>query len=229
VTSQGILGEPFLAVDLGTMEKPTLDEGTVHAGVDPPRLDLALALGFELLQTMVTAVRNNRDELEGMLHNASGVLAGLNEVLGKNKEQINTIINNLVQASDNGNKLLVSVKENYVDGSQVKRIMGNLDRTLTATSQNTGPLMADARGAINDARDVLGPEQREKIKSAISDAQALASSANITLADARQIVGHMKRGEGTVGALLMDEEIYDDVQEMLRDLKHNPWKLFWRE
>jgi len=27
----------------------------------------------------------------------------------------------------------------------------------------------------------------------------------------------------------MDEEIYDDIQEMLRDLKHNPWKLFWRE
>jgi len=27
----------------------------------------------------------------------------------------------------------------------------------------------------------------------------------------------------------MDEEIYDDVQEMLRDLKHNPWKFFWRE
>jgi phospholipid/cholesterol/gamma-HCH transport system substrate-binding protein len=51
----------------------------------------------------------------------------------------------------------------------------------------------------------------------------------VTLADAKQIVGHMKRGEGTVGALLMDEEIYDDVQEMLRDLKHNPWKLFWRE
>lgn len=229
VTSQGILGEPFLAIDPGSPEKPTLVENTVHAGVDPPRLDLALALGFELLQTMVTAVRNNRDELEGMLHNASGVLAGLNEVLGKNKDQINTIINNLVKVTDNGNQLLVSVKENYVEGPQVKRIMGNLDRTLTATSQNTGPLMADARGAINDARDVLGPEQREKIKAAISDAQQLASSANVTLADAKQIVGHMKKGEGTVGALLMDEEIYDDVQEMLRDLKHNPWKLFWRE
>ena len=229
VTSQGILGEPFLAIEPGTVEKPVLVEGTVHAGLDPPRLDLALALGFELLQTMVTAVRNNRDELEGMLHNASGVLAGLNEVLGKDKAQINAIINNLVQISDNGNKLVIGLKENYVEGPQVKRIMDNLDRTLTATSQNTGPLMADARGAINDARDVLGPEQREKIKSAISDAQQLTSSANVTLADAKQIIGHMKRGEGTVGALLMDEEIYDDVQEMLRDLKHNPWKLFWRE
>jgi phospholipid/cholesterol/gamma-HCH transport system substrate-binding protein len=229
VTSSGVLGEPFLAIDPGDPEKPILSENTVYAGVDPPRLDLALALGYELLQTMVNAVRNNRDELESLLHNASGVLAGMNEVLGKNKEQINAIINNLVAVTDNGNKLLVSVKDNYVEGPQAKRIMSNLDRTLTATSQNTAPLLQDARGVINDARDVLGPEQRQKIKSAISDAQALASSANTTLADAKQIVGHMKRGEGTVGALLMDEEIYDDVQEMLRDLKHNPWKLFWRE
>ena len=46
---------------------------------------------------------------------------------------------------------------------------------------------------------------------------------------AEEIVTHIRQGRGTVGAMLMDEEIYDDVQEMLRDLKHNPWKLFWRE
>ena len=40
---------------------------------------------------------------------------------------------------------------------------------------------------------------------------------------------HIKKGEGTVGALLMDEEVYDNVQEMVRDLKHNPWKFLWRE
>jgi phospholipid/cholesterol/gamma-HCH transport system substrate-binding protein len=27
----------------------------------------------------------------------------------------------------------------------------------------------------------------------------------------------------------MDEQLYDDIQELARDLKHNPWKFFWRE
>jgi phospholipid/cholesterol/gamma-HCH transport system substrate-binding protein len=27
----------------------------------------------------------------------------------------------------------------------------------------------------------------------------------------------------------MDEALYDDLQEMLRDLKHNPWKFFWKQ
>jgi phospholipid/cholesterol/gamma-HCH transport system substrate-binding protein len=29
--------------------------------------------------------------------------------------------------------------------------------------------------------------------------------------------------------MMADEAVYDDLQELLRDLKHNPWKLFWRE
>jgi phospholipid/cholesterol/gamma-HCH transport system substrate-binding protein len=229
VTSQGILGEPFLAIDPGSDTRPVLVEEKVYPGIDPPRLDLALSLGFELLETMVNAVRANRAQIGEMMDNASGVLRGLNEVLGQNKDKLSNIISNLEKASENGNNLLVSVRENYVEGAQVKRIVGNLDKTLAATSANTGPLMQDVRGAVADARDVLGPEQRAKLKSTIGDVADLADKGNATLTDAKQIVGHMKRGEGTVGALLMDEEIYDDVQEMLRDLKHNPWKLFWRE
>ncbi|NCQ62152.1 MAG: MCE family protein, partial [Myxococcales bacterium] len=58
---------------------------------------------------------------------------------------------------------------------------------------------------------------------------SIAERADSTLSDAQAISTHIREGHGTVGALLMDEEIYDDIQEMLRDLKHNPWKLFWRE
>ena len=63
----------------------------------------------------------------------------------------------------------------------------------------------------------------------MSDAAELAENANEAVADARAIVAHVRAGRGTVGAIVMDEELYDDIQEMLRDLKHNPWKLFWRE
>jgi phospholipid/cholesterol/gamma-HCH transport system substrate-binding protein len=43
------------------------------------------------------------------------------------------------------------------------------------------------------------------------------------------IVSHIRKGNGSVGAFVMDEQLYDDIQELARDLKHNPWKFFWRE
>ncbi|PIE06284.1 MAG: organic solvent ABC transporter substrate-binding protein, partial [Sorangium cellulosum] len=67
------------------------------------------------------------------------------------------------------------------------------------------------------------------IKQTIQDVSEIASRAKMTAVDAQSIVAHIKKGEGSVGALVMDEQVYDDLQEMVRDLKHNPWKFFWRE
>ena len=87
----------------------------------------------------------------------------------------------------------------------------------------------EPEGRLDELLDMLGPQQQQEIQTAIHDGQELVSRANAISVDAQSIVTHIREGRGTVGALLMDEEIYDDVTEMLRDLKHNPWKLFWRE
>ena len=63
----------------------------------------------------------------------------------------------------------------------------------------------------------------------MDDTSTLLSKANATASDAQYMVSQMRKGRGSVGALLMDEQLFDDLQEMVRDLKHNPWKFFWRE
>ena len=60
-------------------------------------------------------------------------------------------------------------------------------------------------------------------------AGSIAADSKVAVRDARSVIAHVKGGRGTLGALVMDEALYDDLQEMLRDLKHNPWKFFWRE
>jgi len=42
------------------------------------------------------------------------------------------------------------------------------------------------------------------------------------------IVYDMREGKGTIGRLLYDERLYDDLQGMTSDLKENPWKLLYR-
>ncbi|MFA6349891.1 MAG: MlaD family protein [Candidatus Omnitrophota bacterium] len=34
--------------------------------------------------------------------------------------------------------------------------------------------------------------------------------------------------EGTIGRLLYDPSLYDEVDDLVRDLKANPWKLLWK-
>ncbi len=228
VTSQSILGEQMLAVEPGSYDEPPLEEGAVVRGVDPPRLDLALALGYELLDTMVTAIRNNREELSDLLQNVAGILRSLNSILSDNRETIDRIIANVDHATAEAAALAQSARAT-VDGPEVRRIVDNLDRTLATVARDLEPILADTRAAVSNVNDALGPEQREQIQSTIENAAELSERANRTIAEAQQIVAHIREGRGTVGAILMDEEIYDDLQEMIRDLKHNPWKFFWRE
>ncbi|HEU5077514.1 MAG TPA: MCE family protein, partial [Polyangiaceae bacterium] len=72
-------------------------------------------------------------------------------------------------------------------------------------------------------------DQIARYRRITSDAQDTMAMAKLTATEAQSLIAHVRRGEGTVGALVMDEAVYDDLQEMLRDLKHNPWKFFWRQ
>lgn len=40
-----------------------------------------------------------------------------------------------------------------------------------------------------------------------------------------EILGKVKSGEGSIGMLLFDDTLYNEVEEMVEDLKANPWKL----
>src|SRR6476469_1058964 len=73
VTTQGALGEQFLAVEPGTPHKPVLQENAVLKGIDPPRLDLFLAKGYELLDTTISGIRNNRELISDIAVNTAGL------------------------------------------------------------------------------------------------------------------------------------------------------------
>lgn len=42
------------------------------------------------------------------------------------------------------------------------------------------------------------------------------------------IVSKMKNGSGTIGRLIADDTIYNEVEALILDLKKHPWKLFWK-
>ncbi|MCL2777999.1 MAG: MlaD family protein [Polyangiaceae bacterium] len=233
VTTQGILGEKFLAIDPGSLEKPVLADNSIVKGIDPPRLDLFFARTYELLDTMMTAIRNNRELINDMVTNTAGILKGLNTMLNENRDRINRTISNLELLSQEAVTLTAHVREQYVDNPKIQRTIDNVDRLSTDLQKDSAPMLKDAREALanlNRASKIVGGEEEQKqLKKMFENVAELAAHANATAADAQAIVSHIKKGNGTIGAFVMDESIYDDMQEMLRDLKHNPWKLFWRE
>jgi phospholipid/cholesterol/gamma-HCH transport system substrate-binding protein len=233
VTAQGVLGEQFLAIDPGSPERPALADGAVVKGIDPPRLDLFLAKAYELLDTTVNGIKNNRELLSDIATNTAGLLRGLNVIVTDNRERINRIVANVEETTVEAKTLTHDARVNYVDNPKVAHAIDNIEHLTTQIRDDSGPMLKDAREALANVNRISAtvgdPAQQEKIRKAIGEIAQLAERANATAADAQAIVTHIKKGEGSIGGFVMDEEIYDDVQELVRDLKHNPWKILWRE
>ena len=233
VTSQGLLGEQFLAIDPGSRNRPPLADEAIVRGLDPPRLDVLLAEGYELLHTLIGAIRDNRAQLEELFDGLRVTLVSTGDFISKNRDRLQRIAENLETITIEMNELVRSTRTRYVDSAQIARIINNIDHASSAIARDSEPLIRDARvtmANVNRVSSTVGsPEEQRKIRQAIDDVAEIASRAKHAVSDAQAIMTHVKTGKGSVGALVMDEQIYDDLQELLRDVKHNPWKFFWRD
>lgn len=231
VTSTSLVGESILAVDPGNPSLPAIAENSTVLGIDPPRMDLAFAMAYELLQNLHSLLTDNREEIESLLQAAAHMIRQLDGLFTRHTDRIDHIIENVESITNEVNELTAGANR-IVNGPQVNRIIRNVDHTLASVARDIDPILADARSIadkVDTLLDTIGPQQQQEIQRVIHNGDELVARANDITEDAGAIVTHIREGRGTVGAILMEEELYDDIQEMVRDLKHNPWKLFWRE
>ena len=93
-------------------------------------------------------------------------------------------------------------------GPELTRLGDRLDRALERI---------DATAALFD------DDRRARISGAIAAARrAVATGAHIA-ADVRALVAGIERGEGTIGGIMADQELFDDLHETHRILKSQPW------
>jgi phospholipid/cholesterol/gamma-HCH transport system substrate-binding protein len=233
VTNQSVLGEQFLAIEPGSSDRPVLGEDAEVRGLDPPRLDMLIAEMYELLHGTVSSLRDNKAEIGEAFDGLRKTLKGTGDFMEKNKGHLDKIAENAEKITVDADDLVKGAKGKFVENPQIDRILASAEKVSGDAARDLPPLLADGKAAIANARkvsDIVGdPREQAKLRQTLDDVSVVASRAKGMTGDAAEILAHVKRGKGTVGAVVMDEQLYDDLQELVRDLKHNPWKFFWRE
>jgi len=154
-------------------------------------------------------------------------------VLERNQQKIDHVIANAETLSTDAVGTLRAARERYVDGPQITRIMNDAERGAQVMARDIGPLVSDSREVLGDAKKitrVLADDQKlAQLGSITTDLGDAARTAKTMATDAQSMMARVKQGQGTAGALLKDEALYDDLSELVRDLKHNPWKILWKQ
>jgi phospholipid/cholesterol/gamma-HCH transport system substrate-binding protein len=237
ITTKGVLGDPFLEIDPGVAVKPISPKQTLF-GTDPPRLDLFLADAAELIRTLNRLLVSNSDDLDKFIKSSANIVGELDSFLQSEdgvkdgKARIDRILTNVEKLTEDINILVNEAKTKYIDDPAISRLLKNISSISRKVDKDIDPLMQDVKTAlatVNRLGNTIGPDEQKAIKNSLYKLNSIALKADSSLTRVNKIIANMEKGNGTVGQLLSDEEIYDDLKEFIRDLKRHPWKLIWED
>ncbi|MSP60517.1 MAG: MCE family protein [Myxococcales bacterium] len=232
VNTAGVLGEQYLEVAPGDFKKPPLDFAIPVRGVDPPRTDLIVSRLYELLDSITSLLRDDKDVIRDFLKSGASMVRTLDGILKENHEEIARLLKNVDKLTAEASGLIGSFRTGVGDGAQLKRTLENIEALSGSIRKDIDPLISKAKKALDGVENitsVIGPEEKKKLVRALDELITVGEKVKGVTTDAQAIVADVKKGKGTAGALLVDPQIYDDLKELVRDLKRNPWKFFWKE
>ena len=232
VNTQGVLGEQYLEIAPGTAGRPALSEGSIVRGVDPPRTDLIVARLYEFLDSVTRILKDDKELIRDLLRSGAKVARTVDQLLTENQAEVKSLIKHLDALTAEASTLLAKLDRGIGDPEQLRRTLANIESISGSIRGQIDPLLSKTRRALDGVSEVtgmLGPEERKKLLQALDQLVAVGAKVQTLTSDAQALVEGVKKGKGTAGALIVDPQIYDDLKELVRDLKRNPWKFFWKE
>jgi len=237
INTAGVLGEQYLEIVPGhDWDHPGIAADAIIHGApavhDPPRTDLVVARLYEVLDGVSSVLHDDRDAIKHLLSNGANAVAEINKLLVDRREALGELIASTAEVAKEAKVTLAKVNNGLGDGRPVATLLADADATLKTAQASLATLTPSAQALMADATRVTGliTEQRlDKTIDAADKAASAAGKAGGLIDNVNGLVSDLRAGKGTAGALLARDELYSDLRELIRDLKRNPWKFFWKE
>lgn len=255
ITTQGVLGEPYVEIMSIDREAAVVEAGEKFRGIDPPRMDMILSSayeGIEGLRELVERLNRRGDNpirIDDFINNIADLAHNIDARVVENSEEIDSIIanidaivaeietekqtlpqimRNVDSATGRFDRIGASVERAIGDGSELRNTIENVERVSDVAAREAEPLLAEIRGAASSANRIL-TENEENVGESLDNVREITDDLVGASDDVREIVARVERGEGNLGRLLQDEEIFEDMREFVRELKRRPWRIIWKE
>ncbi len=238
ITTQGVLGEKYLEIVPGSATSEAWRDGAYIRGKDPARIDLIFAKASNILGKVETALGGEGGEgvsIGNLVTSLTKLSQNVDGILVDHRARLDRIAVNVETTTADASQLVGYLRQGVGSAENVSAIVGNVQTVSGVFAEESRPLVASVKKTLatvdetaSVARDVV-VSNREAIDGALANLLPITQSARVVMRDAAAITQGIGTGRGTIGQLIVDQEIYDDLKEMLRDLKRHPWKMLWKE
>ncbi len=233
VGMQGVIGEAYVEITPGEQPPRGIDEDSVLRGVDAPRLHVMALQLAAMLRTLGTLLETSPTEGSTLAASLARLVNTLGELTQERRAELSQGLADAAAIAAELRALSRELRLAVGDGAGLRELVGDGRSVAALLSRDLPGIFAQAQQSLA-ALHTLSRELQGAVSAA--DAAALAARLGQTMThleatakDAREMMNAVRRGQGTVGGLVTDPQVYDDLKEMMRDLKRNPWKLLWRD
>lgn len=221
VATVGPLGEPYLELDPGSADSPALPAGMALRGTDAPRLDLVAQKLSAFLDAASGVLDEDPEALRNLASSVSKLTRTLAVVLEENQGDVRVLTSEMAAAAKDMRELARLAKASLQPGGTGERLLSDAAAAAGSASKALGGL-SEVAGGLN-AQD--GAHLRQALQSYAAAGEKLDQFA----ARADRLLVRLEAGEGTLGALQKDPQVYDDLRALLADLRKHPWKMLWKD
>jgi phospholipid/cholesterol/gamma-HCH transport system substrate-binding protein len=256
ITARGVLGEKYVGITPGSATAGPLDLSQPIRGLDPPQTDLIAARLFDFIDDLSHLLRRDSHLIQRILKKGGDVMETVDALLKENRGEVKTLVSRARETVEKAGRLLDGLKPAIADArALLGRLQGELEdkgrvraildhvKGLAALLEREAPgVIAQARGVAerasalaDDGRALvrglhgLVGKEKPRIQKLLDTLVSLGEQARAAVTLVHTLVSRIARGEGSVGALLKDDEIYDNIRELVREIKQHPWKVLWKD
>lgn len=246
IVGEGLLGDKYIDISIGSTSRPQAKDGDLLLSNDAVDFTAALAGTGEIIDNVNASTESIRALLDGFRKaggEATVVAAmesiqdiatevqkgnGLQMLLDKKSAgEVKAIVANAKTSSEKLDsnlarldQILADVKKNdslvhallYSDGGD--KAVADARKLMTEAST----IVADVRSQPGFVHNLIYEKDKGEI---LQNANAASADFKLMAADLRQLIADAKTGKGTVGRLLTDASVYEDIKVLLGNVRRN--------
>jgi phospholipid/cholesterol/gamma-HCH transport system substrate-binding protein len=248
VQQEGLFGDKFIDISIGSLSKPALADGDMLPSDEGVDIAAALASTGEIIDNVNASTESIRVLLDGF-RKAGGeatVVAAMQSIqdIADEIQHGNGLVHQLIFDRKAGEQYKDIVGDVSASTRTVKASLAKVDGILDDVKSNKSlvhellygtegdAVVADARKLIGEAttivtdvrtkpglvHNLIYEEDKGQIMTSIN---AAAGDVKEITGDVKQIVANVKSGKGTVGQLLNDPTVYEDLKMLLGNVRRN--------
>ncbi|WP_448587549.1 MlaD family protein [Thermocrinis sp.] len=224
----GLMGDKYLSIRPGTPNAGILEEGGVinqalgYADTDKlikEMTDASEALKI-LAQNFQLVLAENREDIRQVIQNLEVLTYNLNQMSIENRENLRGAIysirvlteslsRTLPQTVENIDRLAITLEGIASENRQdIKEIVKNL-REVSQGTKDTLPELVKNLNELSKNLSMVVSENREDLRSISKNLSDATENLNL-------ILSRIEKGEGTLGKLIKDDELYKNITSATR-------------